>query len=173
MSGLVHIYTGNGKGKTTAAVGLAVRAAGHGKRVLFVQLLKDNSSGELGPLRQLGITVRGLSKPYGFVRNMTQAERQQVAQEHNQLLRRAAMEAVQGQWDMLILDEIMAACASLLAQEALVDALLAKRPQGLELVLTGRHAPHKWLAQADYVTEMTLRKHPYQQGIGAREGIEY
>ena len=173
MSGLVHIYTGNGKGKTTAAVGLAVRAAGRGKRVQFVQFLKDNSSGEIEPLRRLGITVRGLSKPYGFVRRMTQAEKQQAAQEHDQLLRTAMIEAEQDQWDLLVLDEIMAACHSQLAPEQFIDALLAKKPQALEVVLTGRDAPQKWLAQADYITEMTLRKHPYQQGIGAREGIEY
>lgn len=173
MSGLVHIYTGEGKGKTTAAVGLAVRAAGRGQRVLLVQFLKDNSSGEIGPLRQLGIAVRGLSRPYGFVRNMSQADKQQVTAEHEQLLQTAIAEAKGGQWDLLVLDEIMAACNHNLAQRQLVEELLAEKPEELEVVLTGRGAPQSWLAKAQYVTEMTLRKHPYQQGIAAREGIEY
>lgn len=173
MSGLVHIYTGAGKGKTTAAVGLAVRAAGRGRRVLFVQFLKDNSSGEIGPLRRLGIVVRGLSRQYGFVRNLSEADKGQVAAEHDHLLRTAIAEAKSGRWDLLVLDEIMAACKHNLAQRQLVDGLLAEKPEHLEVVLTGRDAPQEWLAKAQYVTEMTLQKHPYQQGIAAREGIEY
>ena len=85
MCGLIHIYTGDGKGKTTAAVGLAVRAAGRGRRVLFVQFLKDNSSGEIASLRKLGVTVRGLRRSYGFVFQMDAATKALVTAEHNAL----------------------------------------------------------------------------------------
>lgn len=173
MCGLIHIYTGDGKGKTTAAVGLAVRAAGRGRRVLFVQFLKDNSSGEIASLRKLGVTVRGLSKSYGFVFQMDAATRALVTAEHNALLQTVLEECRQGLWDLVILDEIMAACQLMVADAALVDELLAQRPQALELVLTGRDAPQKWLKQAHYVTEMVARRHPYEAGIAAREGVEY
>ena len=76
-------------------------------------------------------------------------------------------------WDLIILDEIMAACQLMVADAALVDELLVQKPKALELVLTGRDAPQKWLEQAHYVTEMVARKHPYEAGIAAREGVEY
>lgn len=173
MDGLIHIYTGDGKGKTTAAVGLAVRAAGRGRRVLFVQFLKDNSSGEIPLLRQLGVTVRGLSRNYGFVFQMDEATKAQVTAEHNQLLQIVLEECQQGLWDLVILDEIMAACQLAVADAVLVDALLAQKPAAMELVLTGRDAPQNWVAQAHYVTEMVACKHPYECGISAREGVEF
>lgn len=172
MQGMIHIYTGDGKGKTTAAVGLAVRAAGRKKRVLFVQFLKDNSSGEIAPLRQLGVTVRGLTDTK-FVWLMTDAEKEQVQKAQNQMLQTVLDECSRGAWDMVILDEIMAACQTHLADETLVDALITCRPDTMELILTGRNALQKWVEQAHYVTEMKGQKHPYEQNIPAREGIEY
>lgn len=173
MNGLIHIYTGDGKGKTTAAVGLAVRSAGYGKRVLFVQFLKDGRSGEIVPLKQIGVTVRGLSKPYDFVFRLSASEKEQLAAEQNQLLQQVVKECLAEKWDLVVLDEIMAACQLQVADGTLVDFLLQNKPQQLELVLTGRDAPAQWQAQAHYVTEMVLHKHPYTQGIAAREGIEY
>lgn len=173
MSGLIHIYTGEGKGKTTAATGLAVRAAGRGKRVLFMQFLKDNSSGELVSLRRLGVSVRGLSKPYGFVSAMSAEEKCQVLAEHNALLQQAIDENCAGSWEVVILDEIMAAYQLQMVNPELIEQFLSAKPEDLELVLTGRDAPQSWIALADYVTEMVMYKHPFQQGITAREGIEY
>ncbi len=170
MQGKIHIYTGDGKGKTTAAVGLAVRAVGRNKRVALLQFLKDTSSGEIAPLRQLGVTVRGLADGCSFVWNMQDDEKQQVRAIQNQMLQTVLEEYQESQWDLIILDEIMAACQNQLADETLVDTLLASKPLSAELVLTGRQAPQKWIAQADYVTEMTCLKHPYEP---AREGIEY
>ena len=170
---MVHIYTGDGKGKTTAAVGLAVRAAGRGKRVLFVQFLKDNTSGEVAPMQQIGITVRGLAGHYDFVYRLKEAERQALAEEQNRLLVQICQEVQQDLWDVVVLDEILAACQLQVADEQLADRLIQQRHDHLELILTGRDAPDRWLAQADYVTEMVLRRHPYQQGVEAREGIEY
>ena len=170
---MVHIYTGDGKGKTTAAVGLAVRAAGRGKRVLFVQFLKDNTSGEVAPMQQIGITVRGLARHYDFVYRLKAAERQVLAEEQNRLLVQICQEVQQDLWDVVVLDEILAACQLQVADEQLADGLIQQRHDHLELILTGRDAPDRWLAQADYVTEMVLRRHPYQQGVEAREGIEY
>lgn len=173
MNALIHIYTGEGKGKTTAAAGLAVRAAGRGKRVLFLQFLKDNSSGEIFSLRRLDVTVRGLSKRYGFVNAMTEAEKAHVYAEHNQLLQQAIAECSLGIWDLLVLDEIMAACQLRMVERQAMEDFLSAKPDKLELVLTGRNAPQNWIERADYVTEMVMHKHPYQQGITAREGIEY
>lgn len=170
---MVHIYTGDGKGKTTAAVGLAVRAAGRGKRVLFVQFLKDNTSGEVAPMQQIGITVRGLARHYDFVYRLKAAERQVLAEEQNRLLVQICQEVQQDLWDVVVLDEIIAACQLQVADEQMVDGLIQQRRDHLELILTGRDAPARWLAQADYITEMVLCRHPYQQGVEAREGIEY
>ena len=172
MQGMIHIYTGDGKGKTTAAAGLAVRAAGRKKRVLFVQFLKDNSSGEAAPLRQIGVTVRGLTSA-GFVWQLSDAEKQHILEAQNQMLQTVLRECSEGIWDMVIMDEIMAACQTKLADETMVDALIARKPDAMELVLTGRNAPQKWIEQAHYVTELIGRKHPYGQNIPAREGIEY
>lgn len=172
MTGLIHIYTGDGKGKTTAAVGLMIRAAGRKKRVLFVQFLKDNSSGEIAPLRQLGVTVRGVNDAK-FVWQMTDIEKKQMLEIQNQMLQTVLDECSRGIWDMVILDEIMAACQTQLADERLVDALIAGKPDNMELVLTGRNAPQKWIEQAHYVTEMKGWKHPYEKNVPAREGIEY
>lgn len=173
MRGLLHIYTGDGKGKTTAAIGVAVRAAGRGRRILMIQFLKDNRSGEIAQLRCLGITVRGLSKQYGFTSTMDKVSKLQVVAEHNQLLQQAITECRAGEWDLLILDEIMAAKQLQMVEPEQIEAFIAHKPKELELVLTGRNAPQNWVEIADYVTEMKLHKHPYQQGIAAREGIEY
>lgn len=172
MAGLIHIYTGDGKGKTTASVGLAMRAKGRGKRVLFVQFLKDGNSGEIAMLRQTGVEVRGLEK-VGFVWDMTDAEKQQTMEQQNQMLQAVVKECEQNLWDVVILDEIMAAVQTELLDEALADKLITGKPEALELVLTGRNAPQKWMDAAHYVTEMKAVKHPFDLNISAREGIEY
>ena len=172
MAGLIHIYTGDGKGKTTAATGLSVRAKGRGKRVLFVQFLKDGNSGEVAMLRQMGIEVRGLEK-VGFVWNMTEAEKQQTMELQNQMMQTVCNECEKELWDVVILDEIMAAMQTGLLDEALADKLITGKPENLELVLTGRSAPQKWMDIAHYVTEMKAVKHPFDVNISAREGIEY
>ena len=167
--GLVHLYYGEGKGKTTAAMGLALRALGQGMRVVIVQFLKTGTSGELEPLRRLGATVFSGKPGTKFASKMSENEKSETAVLHEEMLR----EAMETDCDLLILDELCAA-----RQYGLVDEMLAKkavleRPEGMEIVVTGRQ-PEDWMLEAaDYITEMRSHRHPYQQGITARKGIEF
>ena len=132
--GLIHIYCGDGKGKTSAAIGLAVRAAGSGLKVLFTRFLKNESSGELAILDDISqIKVLHLEKSYGFFKNLSEDKKQEVRETYLQLWR--AIE--------------------------------------LEIVLTGRNPDEKLIELADYVSEIKKVKHPFDQGIYARKGIEY
>lgn len=172
--GLLHIYTGEGKGKTTTAAGLAARAAGHGIPVVFLQFLKGGPSGEIESFARLpGITVLRGKAGQKFVSAMSPEERRETRALQDANLRRAAALARAGRCGLLVLDEVMAALRYGLVDEGLLRELLADPPAGVELVLTGRDAPGWLLEQADYVTEMRKIRHPYDRGITAREGIEY
>lgn len=167
--GLVHLYCGDGKGKTTAAMGLALRALGQGMQVVVVQFLKNGTSGELEPLRNLGATVFSGKPGAKFTFQMNAEEKAQATKENNARL----AEALQQPCDLLILDEICAARNSSMLDEALAKQAVLERPQHREVVLTGRN-PEAWMAEAaDYITEMQPRRHPYEQGIPARKGIEF
>lgn len=172
--GLVHIYCGDGKGKTSAAVGLAVRAAGRGMKVLVVRFLKTENSGEVEVLRSIpGITVTPCDRTFGFVFRMTEEQKKEAALYYQSRFDTAARETVQGQYDLLILDEILASCNYGMVQEQSVTEFLKNRPSELEVVLTGRDPSEALLELADYVSEVCMRKHPYQKGIPARTGIEF
>ena len=173
MAGLIHIYCGDGKGKTTAAVGLAVRAAGAGKRVLFVQFFKDGSSSELKILDSIdNIHTDICEVPYGFFRNMSASERAQATSDYTELLLRV-LDSAKRDADLLILDEAISACNyHVIPETALLDFLQTKPPE-LEVVLTGRDPSEALLAWADYVTEMKKIRHPFDKGINARYGVEY
>lgn len=173
--GLIHLYCGDGKGKTTAALGLSLRAAGRGRRVLVARFLKTEDSGEVAALSQVsGIRLLPCSKRFGFSWNMTEKERQEARAYYGEMLEEAWKMAVGGAgYDLLILDEIVAAVNLGFVEETRLIALLKAKPFGLEVVLTGR-GPSQALADcADYITEMVMRRHPYEKGIQAREGIEY
>ena len=166
MQGLIHLYFGDGKGKTTAAVGLSVRAAGAGKRVLFAQFLKDGSSSELNILRTLpNVEVACCTQNFGFFKAMD-------GQTYSALLGDVMRKSVGGV-DLLVLDEAVAACNHGLIEEATLIDFLRRRPETLEVVLTGRDPSQHLLDAADYVTEMRKRKHPFDRGIAARRGIEF
>lgn len=169
--GLVHLYTGNGKGKTTAAVGLAVRATGAGLRVQFVQLMKGRDSAECGPLERLGIRVLRTGAGEKFVFQMDAAERAACRAAHMVCLEEAGRRAVD--CDLLVLDEAMGAVATGMLDEAALTVFIKEKPPGLELVLTGRDAPPAVRQLADYITDMQAEKHPYERGVPARPGIEY
>ena len=167
--GLVHLYCGDGKGKTTAAMGLALRALGQGRRVVVVQFLKNGTSGELAPLKKLGAAVYSGRPGAKFTFQMNAEEKAQATKENNARL----AEALQQPCDLLILDEICAARNSGMLDEALAKQAVLERPQHREVVLTGRN-PEAWMVEAaDYITEMQPRRHPYEQGIPARKGIEF
>ncbi len=171
---LVHVYFGNGKGKTTAALGLALRAAGRDKRVVVVQFLKGWQTGELGPLSALGnvAVLRGQAGKR-FSKDMTNEEREQTRLVHDGNLKKAAAMIGDGDCDLLVLDEALDALQLGLLGEAPLRSLLEQSPLRAEIVITG-HKPTDWIIdRADYVTEMVKLKHPYDKGVKARAGIEY
>lgn len=171
-TGLVHVFYGYGQGKTTAAVGLAVRATGAGNRVLFTQFLKNGRSGELDGLRKLGVDVLA-AKPCKFSIDMSDEERAQAAREQHAAYTAALEKVAAGGVDLLVLDEALDAVElGMLGAGELLEYLKA-RPVGLEVVLTG-HKPFPGLAEAaDYVTECVKHRHPYDRGVKARKGAEY
>jgi cob(I)alamin adenosyltransferase len=170
--GLVQVYTGDGKGKTTAAVGLAVRAIGAGMRVAFVQFVKGGArSSELAVLERLGARVeRPAERSTGLLGDGITDEDRAAAHEAWAL----ALDAVGSlEYDLVILDEIVVAMRYDLVPEEAVFGMLDARPESLEVVLTGRGASEALIALADLVTEMMPRKHPFDAGVPARRGIEY
>ena len=172
--GLLHIYCGDGKGKTSAAVGMAVSAAGCGMKVLVIRFLKTENSGEVEVLRSIpGITVTPCDRTFGFVFRMTEEQKQEAALYYQSRFEAAAKKAVQGQYDLLILDEILASCNYGMVRETSVVEFLQNRPEKLEVVLTGRNPSETFLELADYVSEICMRRHPYEKGIPARRGIEF
>lgn len=172
MAGLIHLYCGDGKGKTTAAVGLAVRASGAGKQVLFTQFFKDGSSSEVHGLALLpGIQVMHAQTVKGFYRSMTPQQREIAREDYTSLFREVSVAA--RKVDVLILDEIVSACNRGVVPELLVTEFLRSKPQNLEVVLTGRQPSAALIELADYVTQMRKLRHPYDRGIPARSGIEF
>lgn len=171
--GLIHIYCGDGKGKTTAAMGLALRALGYGYRVLVVQFLKDGSSSELKALSTFPkASVISGKDVAGFSFAMNAQERLIVAQNHNDHLTDAIALCQNGGFDLLILDEVIGAMNADLIDCALLFSFLKSKPQTLEVAMTGRNPSEELIALADYVSELRKIKHPYDKGIGARGGIE-
>lgn len=171
---MLQIYCGDGKGKTTAALGLAMRAAGSGMRVYFVQFLKGGATSELEILSRLPeITVRRCDRDYGFSFQLTDEKKVQLIQCHNALLTQTAEVLHSGGADMVVLDEFLAAWNLGLFDRTLAERLVAECPASVELVLTGRDPDVRFLEAADYVSEIHAVKHPYTKGLAARKGIEY
>ena len=164
---MLHLYWGDGKGKTTAAMGLALRALGHGRRVVILQFLKDGSSGEIEMLRRCGAVVYACPNAK-FTWLMTDAERAEARRTNTRTLQTI----LQGSFDLLVLDEACAACKNDLVEEALLREAAARAEQGAEVVLTGRE-PAAWMQDAaDYSTELRAVKHPYTRGIAARFPVQ-
>jgi cob(I)alamin adenosyltransferase len=172
-SGLIHLYCGDGKGKTTAALGLAVRAAGSGFRVLVVQFLKSHRTGELAVMENIpNIEVIRGKEGAAFSFSMTEEEKEKTRLVHDDNLKTAIILAASGKCDMLILDEAVGAYARGLLDQGALEVFVRSKPEELELVLTGRN-PAEWMIDcADYVSEIKKIKHPYEKGIPARVGIE-
>ena len=170
--GMIQVYTGDGKGKTTAALGLACRAVGHGLKVFIIQFMKgDTQSGEVETAKRLApsLTIRQMGRGFMVRREHPDPEDIQCAHEAIAL----AGETIRGgEYDIVILDEINVAVALGLVDKEAVLQLMDERPSHVELILTGRDAASEIIEQADLVTEMRAIKHYFHQGIQAREGIE-
>lgn len=170
---MIHIYCGNGKGKTTACLGLTIRCAGHGNKVLFVQFLKSRPTGELNSLELLpNIEVLRGKETKKFTFQMTAEEKQEVLREHEQLFAKIQTKLAEENVQLLVLDEIIGACNTGVFDENQLLDFLKTKPQRLEVVLSGRDPSPELLELADYVSEICKRKHPFDKGIPARSGIE-
>lgn len=174
-TGLIHIYTGEGKGKTSAAIGLAVRAAGNGLKVLFVQFLKGGEeSGELKIFKVLQENIEVIRfdqrHPIFFEKGDTKEGLIMAAKDALSLINEKIKS---GKYDLVVLDEINNLVSQGWADVNELIEIIKERPKGVEIVLTGRGASTELIDMADYVTEMKAVKHPFKKGIKARKGIEY
>lgn len=174
MKGLVHIYTGDGKGKTTAAIGLGMRAYGRGFKVLMVQFLKGAETGEMYTIEALGsrFALHRGKEIKKFTWAMNEKELHETREIQRDIFAYAQEQAASGEWQLLILDEIMGAISTGMIPLQDVQALLQNKPEALEVVLTGRNAPVELVGLADYVSDIQCVKHPMQKGMPARTGIE-
>lgn len=171
--GLIHIYCGDGKGKTTAAMGLAVRAAGSGMKVVLAQFMKCGTSGEIKLIKEFpNVTFTCVSENLGFAWNMTAEEKEHAKSLYQQLFRDVRKLAVKQKADLLVMDEFMSAYNYGWIDQREALEFLQNKPEEMEIVLTGRDPGEELIALADYVTEMKKIKHPFEKGIPARKGIE-
>ncbi len=171
---MIQLYHGDGKGKTTAAAGAALRAAGRGRPVIFAQFLKGQESGEVSVLREItGIRVLRSGKAFPFFAEMTEVQKEELSDIHNRILAQIRRALRERQSDFIVLDEITHACRFGLLDETLLDGILACG-KGLEteILLTGRDPSVKLLEISDYISEIRAVRHPWEKGIPARAGVE-
>ena len=177
---MIQIYYGDGKGKTTAAIGQGVRAAGAGLTVFMVQFLKTFDSGELHALERLStpdpeaggsFQVFRFERPHGFIKNAAQAEA--VKQDMEKAMEFVAQAIRTRACDVLILDEVMDAAGMGLVDEQRLEQFLEQAPASMEIVMTGHQLLPELAEKADYITQMRKQKHPYDTGVEARKGIEF
>lgn len=172
--GLAIVYTGEGKGKTTAALGLILRAAGYKKRCLIVQFGKAWFTGELKGIKKLAPEVKIIQGGKGFLgilgSKISKKEHRKAASEAFDLLYK---EVLSDKWDIVVADEIVGAVSSGVLPLTKTLHLINTKPARLDLVLTGHHAPKMLIQRADLVTEMREVKHPFQKGILAKKGIDF
>lgn len=172
--GLIILYTGEGKGKTTAALGLVLRAVGYNKKCLIVQFGKVWFTGELVGIKKLAPFVKIIQGGKGFLgilgSKVSKVDHKNAASEAYSILYK---EATSGKWDIVVADEIVGAVSSGVLSIAKVLQLIKDKPVKMDLVLTGHHASKKLIEMADLVTEMKEIKHPFQNGILAKKGIDF
>lgn len=174
--GLIQVYCGNGKGKTTAAIGQGVRAVGHGLKVIMIQFLKGNPTGEMESLKHLEPQFKlfRFERERDFFWNLSNSEKQDLVEDIQNGLNFARKVMDTRQCDVLILDEILGVLKNnLVDMEDFLDFIDNKPPE-IEIILTGRNVPTEIMSRANYVSTIDDTKHPYQnEGVGARKGIEY
>ncbi|KXB08371.1 hypothetical protein AKJ56_01475 [candidate division MSBL1 archaeon SCGC-AAA382N08] len=171
--GLIQIYTGRGKGKTTAAVGQAIRGLGHGVKVCFVYFFKvpsEHGYGEFKVLEDLGVKVRGFAKKHpDFFKEVSPEN----AREQSLKGLKFVEKIFEDSFDMVVLDELIVALRDEFLKEEEVLELLEKKPEETEVILTGRGATSTLMDNADLVSKIEKVKHPYDEGIESREGVEF
>lgn len=172
--GLIHIYTGDGKGKTTAALGQGIRAAGNGLKVYMVQFLKTSLTGELETIKKIdNFYVFRFETPKNFFWNLTAKEKTKLKEETNEAISFINKTIETNDCDVLILDEFFGSLSNSLIDKEEFMKILNKKPINMEIIMTGRNAPIEFIELSDYVSEIKMIKHPYQKGINSRKGIEY
>lgn len=188
---MIEVYCGDGKGKTTAAVGLTLRAVGNGIPVLFVQFMKDGSSGEIKMLKEIkNVTVHYPRTFYGFTSAMNEQQKEEMKEQYMEFLglvekvfrgQAPMQEQAQMKLDItagadirlvVVLDEVIHACNKNLLEEEALLKLISECPDDTELILTGRNPSERIFQKADYISEIKKRRHPFDQGVPARKGIE-
>jgi cob(I)alamin adenosyltransferase len=173
-NGLIHIYTGDGKGKTTSAIGLSTRALGHGQKVCYCSFHKDPEKygyNEMQSLRKLGADVFNFAKGHPHLNK--NLDENTIRRETHEAVAKVKNEFFAAGYDLMILDEINISVRDGYLEEELLLDLIRCKPAVLELVLTGRGAMDAVMELADYVSEIKKIKHPYDRNISSREGIEY
>lgn len=174
VKGLIHIYEGDGKGKTSTSIGLSVRCAGSGATVVFSQFLKDNFSNEVKVLKQIpGITYVESTKHFGFFFNMNEEQKEEARTYYRTHFSKIVEIAIEKKARLLVLDELISAYNLGLVDHEQVLHFLVIKPDDMEVVMTGRDPADELVALADYVSRIVKIKHPFDQGIAARKGIEY
>ena len=171
---MIHIYYGDGKGKTTAAIGLAARAAGSRMKVLFVQFLKTEFSGERHTLSHTeNVSLTFCPIELKFTYEMDEAEKSKAATMFRRIFDDSVTTVLTRKYDMIVLDEIFSAIEADMLSEYDVYEFVSNAPKNLEVVMTGHNPSERMLSLADYITEMKKIKHPYDKGVQARFGIEF
>jgi cob(I)alamin adenosyltransferase len=172
FKGYIQVYSGNGKGKTSAALGLALRAAGHGLETFFGQFLKGQDYGELSSIQKLSglITIEQFGRR-GFIHVTKNPDKEDIERAQKGL-RKCSRMMKSGKYHVIVLDEINVAVHFNLLTEKDIHDFLDEKPEGTEVILTGRYAPQSFIERADLVTEMKEIKHYYKKGVKARPGIE-
>ena len=184
---MTHLYSGDGKGKTSIAVGMSVRMLGAGGRVIFAQFMKGNESSELNILRHLPqMKVLKVEKEFGFYNEMTEKDKAEITGLHNEIIEEIAEcveqiksnEQSNAEHDacphiLIVLDEITYPCRWNLIDEKLVRKLLKELPDCAELVMTGRDPLDYMIEASDYWSDVEMKRHPFEKGVGARLGVEF
>ena len=171
--GCIHIYCGNGKGKTTCAVGLCVRAAGFGYKVLMYQFMKNNSTSERNVLEKIpNMTIVDGLPQEKFSFQMTDEEKAERKSYYESQFAMLTQKVIDEKYDVVFFDELVYTIAAGLFDEALLLDFLKNKPTSLEVILTGQNPSDKLVAAANYVSEICKRKHPFDEGLPPRKGIE-
>ncbi len=171
--GLIHIYHGDGKGKTTCGMGLCCRAAGAGRRVLIYQFMKDGDGNERRILEQIpNVTFANERRKVTFSFQMNEEQKKAEQDRYRREFAGVVDCAMKGECDVLFLDEILYAIHSGLLEEEELTSFLDRKPEALEVILTGRDPSEAVRERADYISEIRKEKHPYDCKIAARNGIE-